>query len=135
MSDARPALPLRALVPNAITMGALCAGATAVRFAINGHWEKAATAVVLAAVLDGLDGRVARALRGTSRFGAELDSLSDVTAFGIAPALVMYLWATRELATPAGSSRWRTACAARCGWRGSTPGWTWTACRTRAGGC
>ena len=98
MNEARqPAIPLRALLPNAITMLALCAGATGVRFAISGEFEKAVAAVLVAAVLDGLDGRVARLLRGTSRFGAELDSLSDVTAFGIAPALILYLWALQML--------------------------------------
>ncbi|WP_448582509.1 CDP-alcohol phosphatidyltransferase family protein [Thermaurantiacus sp.] len=90
-------VPLRTLIPNAITMLALVAGATGVRFAIGGEWEKAATAIVVAAVLDGLDGRVARLLRGTSRFGAELDSLSDVTAFGVAPALILYLWALQDV--------------------------------------
>ncbi len=92
-----PSLPLRALIPNAITMLALCSGATGVRFAISGEYEKAAAAIVIAALLDGIDGRVARLLRGTSRFGAELDSLSDVTAFGVAPALVLYLWALNDL--------------------------------------
>ncbi|MGL6042582.1 MAG: CDP-alcohol phosphatidyltransferase family protein, partial [Sandaracinobacteroides sp.] len=91
------ALPLRALIPNAITMLALCSGATGVRFAISGEFEKAAAAIVIAALLDGIDGRVARLLRGTSRFGAELDSLSDVTAFGVAPALILYLWALEDL--------------------------------------
>ena len=91
-----PELPLRALIPNAITMLALCSGATGVRFAIAGEFEKAAAAVVIAGVLDGIDGRVARLLKGTSKFGAELDSLSDVTAFGIAPALILYLWALQE---------------------------------------
>ena len=90
-------VPLRALLPNAITMLALCAGATGVRFAISGEFEKAVAAIVVAAMLDGIDGRVARLLRGTSRFGAELDSLSDVTAFGIAPALILYLWALNTL--------------------------------------
>ncbi len=99
MSELRlpPELPVRALIPNAITMLALCAGATGVRFAISGEFDKAAGAIVIAAVLDGVDGRVARLLRGTSRFGAELDSLSDVTAFGIAPALILYLWALHDL--------------------------------------
>jgi CDP-diacylglycerol---serine O-phosphatidyltransferase len=92
-----PTIPMRALIPNAITMLALCAGATGVRFAIAGQFEKATAAVVIAGVLDGLDGRVARMLKGTSRFGAELDSLSDVTAFGIAPALILYLWALQDL--------------------------------------
>ncbi len=92
-----PALPLRALIPNAITMLALCSGATGVRVAISGEFDKAAAAIVIAGLLDGIDGRVARLLRGTSRFGAELDSLSDVTAFGVAPALILYLWALHEL--------------------------------------
>lgn len=91
------ALPLRALVPNAVTMLALCAGATGVRFAIGGEFEKAAASIVIAAVLDGLDGRIARFLKGTSRFGAELDSLADVTAFGLAPALILYLWTLHSL--------------------------------------
>lgn len=90
-------IPIRMLIPNAITMMALAAGATGVRFAISGEFGKAAAAIVIAAVLDGIDGRVARLLRGTSRFGAELDSLSDVTAFGIAPALILYLWALQDL--------------------------------------
>lgn len=91
------AMPLRMLLPNAITMLALAAGATGVRFAIGAEFDKAAAAIVVAAVLDGLDGRVARLLRGTSRFGAELDSLSDVTAFGVAPALILYLWALDDV--------------------------------------
>lgn len=92
-----PEIPVRMLIPNAITMMALAAGATGVRFAISGEFAKAAAAIVIAAILDGLDGRIARLLRGTSRFGAELDSLSDVTAFGIAPALILYLWALDDL--------------------------------------
>lgn len=91
------ALPLRALLPNAVTMLALCAGATGVRFAISGHFQMAAASIVIAAVLDGLDGRIARLLKGTSRFGAELDSLADVTAFGLAPALILYLWTLETL--------------------------------------
>lgn len=97
MSGPRPGMPLRALVPNAITMLALSAGASGIRFAIEGAFDKAAAAIVIAAVLDGIDGRVARLLHGTSRFGAELDSLSDVTAFGVAPAFVLYLWALQDL--------------------------------------
>lgn len=99
VSGTRPvlrAVPLRTIIPNAITMLALGAGATGVRFAIAGDFERAAAAIVVAAVLDGLDGRVARLLRGTTRFGAELDSLSDVTAFGVAPALILYLWALQD---------------------------------------
>lgn len=93
----RRGIPLRALVPNAVTVLALCFGLTGVRFAIGGEWEKAVGAILLAGVLDGIDGRIARLLKGTSRFGAELDSLSDVTAFGVAPALVLYLWALQHL--------------------------------------
>lgn len=90
-------IPIRALIPNAVTVLALCFGLTGVRFGIAGDWDKAAAAVVVAGVLDGIDGRIARLLKGTSRFGAELDSLSDVIAFGVAPALIMYLWALQYL--------------------------------------
>ena len=93
----RRGIPLRAVVPNAVTVLALCCGLTGVRFAIGGEWEKAVVAVLLAGVLDGIDGRIARLLKGSSRFGAELDSLSDVTAFGVAPTLILYLWALQHL--------------------------------------
>ncbi len=83
---------MRALIPNAITALALCSGLTGIRYAISGEWERAALAILFAAAFDVLDGRVARMLKGTSRFGAELDSLSDVVAFGVAPALIMFLW-------------------------------------------
>ena len=85
-------IPLRALAPNAITALALCFGLTGVRFGIAGEWEKAVGAIVVAAILDGIDGRAARLLKAESRFGAELDSLSDVIAFGVSPAIVLYLW-------------------------------------------
>lgn len=85
-------IPFRAMVPNAITVLALCFGLTGVSFAIGGDWEKAIAAIIFAGVLDGIDGRIARLLRAQSKFGAELDSLSDVTAFGVAPALIMFLW-------------------------------------------
>lgn len=90
-------LPLRAIAPNAITALALCAGLSGVRFAIGGRWELAATMVVLAGALDGVDGRIARLLRGESRFGAELDSLSDAISFGVAPALILYLWSLQHM--------------------------------------
>ncbi|MEI6485137.1 MAG: phosphatidylcholine/phosphatidylserine synthase [Sphingomonadales bacterium] len=93
----RQGITLRALIPNAVTVLALCCGLTAVRFAMGGEWEKAVGAIILAGVLDGIDGRIARLLKGTSRFGAELDSLSDATAFGVAPTLVLYLWALQYL--------------------------------------
>src|ERR1700723_1606364 len=84
-------VPLRLLIPNLITLLALCLGLTAIRFAFEGSIEWAVSAIAAAAVLDGLDGRIARALKGTSRFGAELDSLADFVDFGLAPALVLYL--------------------------------------------
>jgi CDP-diacylglycerol--serine O-phosphatidyltransferase len=90
-------IPIRVLIPNAITIAALCAGLTAVRLAIAEDFERAILAIVVAGVLDGIDGRVARLLKGSSRFGAELDSLSDVTAFGVAPALIIYLWTLEQL--------------------------------------
>jgi len=91
-------IPFRAMVPNAVTALALCFGLTGVRFAISAfqgndtHWEIALACVIGAGVLDGMDGRIARLLRAQSRFGAELDSLSDVCAFGVAPSLIMFLW-------------------------------------------
>ncbi len=80
------------MVPNAVTVLALCFGLTGVRFAIGGEWDKALGSIIVAGVLDGMDGRIARLLRAQSRFGAELDSLSDNIAFGTAPALILFLW-------------------------------------------
>lgn len=85
-------VPFRAMIPNGITALALCMGLTGVSLAIRGNWDRALGAIILAAVLDGLDGRIARLLRAQSRFGAELDSLSDNIAFGTAPALILFLW-------------------------------------------
>lgn len=93
----RAGLTLRAMVPNAITAAALCAGLTGIRFAITGDFEKAVLAVVLAGVLDGIDGRIARLLKAQSRFGAELDSLADNVSFGVAPALILFLWSLDDL--------------------------------------
>ena len=101
-------LTLRALVPNAITAAALCAGLTGIRFAITasaGHdpaqilddWRKSVLAVILAGMLDGIDGRIARLLKAQSRFGAELDSLADNVSFGVAPALILFLWSLQTL--------------------------------------
>ena len=90
-------LPMRALIPNAITVLALCMGLSAVRFALDDRWEAALTFIVIAGVLDGFDGRIARILNGETRFGAELDSLSDVIAFGVSPGLVVYLWALQDV--------------------------------------
>jgi len=91
------AVPLRIILPNLVTLLALCMGLTAIRFSIEGQFETAVVAVIVAAILDGLDGRIARALRGTSRFGAELDSLADFVAFGVAPALILYFWGLHEM--------------------------------------
>ena len=88
-------IPFRAMIPNAITTMALCLGLTGIRFAVGGEWEKSLAAIVLAGVLDGMDGRIARLLRAQSKFGAELDSLSDNIAFGTAPALILFLWSLR----------------------------------------
>jgi CDP-diacylglycerol--serine O-phosphatidyltransferase len=88
----RRGIPLRGIVPNAVTTLALCFGLTGVRFGIGGEWEKAIICIFVAGVLDGMDGRIARLLRAESRFGAELDSLSDVIAFGVSPAVVLFLW-------------------------------------------
>ena len=85
-------IPFRAMIPNAITALALCMGLTGVSLAIGAQWERALGAIILAGVLDGLDGRIARLLRAQSKFGAELDSLSDNIAFGTAPALILFLW-------------------------------------------
>jgi CDP-diacylglycerol--serine O-phosphatidyltransferase len=85
------------LVPNIITLLALCAGLTAIRLTIEGRIELALGAIVFAAVLDGIDGRVARLIKGQSRFGAELDSLADFVNFGVTPALILYFWKLNEL--------------------------------------
>ncbi|GAA0301748.1 CDP-diacylglycerol--serine O-phosphatidyltransferase [Sphingomonas oligophenolica] len=90
-------LPLRAVAPNAVTALALCFGLTGIRYAISAEWETAVTMIMIAGVLDGLDGTVARLVRGESRFGAELDSLSDAISFGVSPALILYLWSLRGI--------------------------------------
>jgi CDP-diacylglycerol--serine O-phosphatidyltransferase len=89
-------LTLRAMLPNAITAAALCSGLTGIRFAIEGQWGFAIALVVLAGVLDGIDGRVARLLNAQSRFGAELDSLADSLSFGVAPALILFMWSLQD---------------------------------------
>jgi CDP-diacylglycerol--serine O-phosphatidyltransferase len=84
------------VIPNLLTLIGLCAGLTSIRYALEAKWQHAAVAVVVAGVIDGLDGRIARLLKAVSRFGAEFDSLSDFCCFGIAPALILYLWALRD---------------------------------------
>ena len=90
-------IPIRVVLPNLVTLLALSMGLTAIRYAVEGKFETAVLAVMAAAVLDGLDGRLARALKGTSRFGAELDSLADFVDFGVAPALLLYFWSLHEI--------------------------------------
>ncbi len=100
-NEARPRLfkpvPFRVIAPNLITLMALCLGLTAIRLAFEGRFEPAVIAIIAAAVLDGVDGRVARLLKGTSRFGAELDSLADFVNFGCAPALILYGFVLHDL--------------------------------------
>ncbi len=90
-------IPVRTLAPNLVTLLALCAGLTGIRMAFENRYGLALAAIVFAAVLDGLDGRLARFLKGTSRFGAELDSLADFVNFGVAPALILYFWGLHDL--------------------------------------
>jgi CDP-diacylglycerol--serine O-phosphatidyltransferase len=90
-------IPVRMLVPNFITLLAICAGLTAIRLSTEGRMELAVAAIVFAAVLDGIDGRVARMIKGQSKFGAELDSLADFVNFGVAPGLIVYFWQLHEL--------------------------------------
>ena len=90
-------IPVRFLLPNLITLLAVCSGVTAIRLGIEGRFELAGGAVILATVLDAMDGRIARLLKGTSRFGAELDSLADFVNFGVTPAVLIYLWSLNSL--------------------------------------
>lgn len=88
-----PSLTVNRLIPNALTLLALCAGMTAIRLALLDRWQFAIAAVVVAMILDALDGRIARLMGATSEFGAQLDSLADVINFGVTPALLVYIWA------------------------------------------
>ena len=108
-------IPLRFVLPNIITVLAICAGMTGVRLAFEGRFDDAVLMVLLAALLDGLDGRVARLVKGSSKFGAEMDSLADIVNFGVAPALVLYVFVLDE----AGSLGWIAALlyAIACGLR------------------
>ena len=100
-----PSVPVRVVIPNLVTLLALCAGLTSIRMTIEARFDWAIYAVAIAAALDGIDGRVARMLKSTSRFGAELDSLSDFVNFGIAPAMLLYVWSLDE----AGAIGWGAA--------------------------
>ena len=90
-------LPFRKIAPNIVTMLALCAGVTSIRYSIQQDWVKAVIYIFIAALFDGLDGRVARLLKGSTKFGAELDSLSDFVSFGVAPAILIYQWSLNSL--------------------------------------
>ena len=92
-------VPFRVLVPNLITLGAICSGLTSIRLAWESRFELAIVAIVFAAILDGLDGRVARFLKSSTSFGEQLDSLADFVNFGVAPALVLYLWTLKDART------------------------------------
>jgi CDP-diacylglycerol---serine O-phosphatidyltransferase len=94
---ARGQVPIRVLIPNIFTLVGLCAGLTAIRMGIEHRWDLAVAALVFAAFLDGIDGHVARLLKASSRFGAELDSLADFVNFGVAPAIIMFNWALEDL--------------------------------------
>lgn len=90
-------IPVRQIFPNLVTLLALCVGLTSIRMSIELRFDAAIAAIAIAAFLDGIDGRVARLLKSTSRFGAELDSLTDFLNFGVAPAMLLYVWALDEL--------------------------------------
>lgn len=93
-------LPFNKMIPNILTLLALCAGMTAIQFSLSENWEAAVYSILAAAILDTMDGRVARLLKGSSKFGAELDSLSDFIGFGVAPALMLFMWSTHDLGKP-----------------------------------
>ena len=87
----------RVILPNMLTLIGVCIGLTSIRFALDGRFEFAVVAIILAAVIDGLDGRIARLIKGTSKVGKELDSLTDMISFGVAPAFIMYFWKLNTL--------------------------------------
>jgi CDP-diacylglycerol--serine O-phosphatidyltransferase len=108
-------IPVRTLAPNLVTLLALCAGLTGIRMAFENRYGLALAAIVFAAILDGIDGRLARLLKGTSRFGAELDSLSDFVNFGVAPALILYFWGLHDLKSAGWIAAMALAICAGCG--------------------
>ena len=87
----------RMLLPNMLTLIGVCIGLTSIRFALSGEFHLAIIAIIFAALIDGLDGRIARLIKGTSKVGKELDSLTDMISFGVAPAFIMYFWKLNEL--------------------------------------
>ena len=87
----------RVILPNILTLVGVCIGLSSIKFALDTRYELAIIAIVFAAVMDGLDGRIARLIKGTSKVGKELDSLTDVISFGVAPAFIMYFWSLNSL--------------------------------------
>ena len=87
----------RVILPNTLTLIGVCIGLTSINFALNGNYELSIVAILFAAIMDGLDGRIARLIKGTSKVGKELDSLTDVISFGVAPAFIMYFWQLNSL--------------------------------------
>lgn len=97
MSPHLPKIPISKLAPSFITLFGLCLGITSIRYALDAKWQVAAMLIIVAGLLDGIDGRLARLLNATSGFGAQLDSLADIVSFGVAPAVVMYFWSLQEI--------------------------------------
>ena len=87
----------RVILPNMLTLIGVCIGLTSIRFALDGRFELAIVAIIIAALIDGLDGRIARLIKGTSKVGKELDSLTDMISFGVAPAFIMFFWKLNTL--------------------------------------
>ncbi len=87
----------RVILPNILTLIGVCIGLTSIKFAFDGKFELSILAVIVAGIIDGLDGRIARLIKGTSKVGKELDSLTDVISFGVAPAFIMYFWSMSEI--------------------------------------
>ena len=87
----------RVILPNTLTLIGVCIGLTSINFALNQNFKLAIIAIVCAAIIDGLDGRIARLIKGTSKVGKELDSLTDIISFGVAPAFIMYFWTLNSL--------------------------------------
>ena len=87
----------RVILPNILTLVGVCIGLTSIKFAFDGKFELSIIAVIVAGIIDGLDGRIARLIKGTSKVGKELDSLTDVISFGVAPAFIMYFWSLSEI--------------------------------------
>lgn len=93
-------IPFTKLIPNALTLASICFGLTSIKFALDGNWPISVLLIVLAALIDGIDGRIARLLKVSTNFGAYLDSLADFVNFGVAPGLIMYLWQLHTVPFP-----------------------------------